>query len=37
MITRQDHLPTRNPETQRPTTIPTPRHTGVFPGWGVRI
>ena len=34
MIPRQDPL-TRNP--QRPTTIPTPRRTDVFPGWGVRL
>jgi hypothetical protein len=35
MNPRLDTPVTRNP--QRPTTIPTPRRTGVFPGWGIRL
>jgi len=35
MLNRQDTLITRNP--QRPTTIPAPRRTDMFPGWGIRL
>jgi hypothetical protein len=26
-----------NPESGRPTVIPTPRSSAMFPGWGVRF